>query len=52
MKKQVVEFATVVKDGVVQKIGRSSILTPKTNYSGKKGTKWFDDNRLLKTNRK
>ena len=38
MRKQTVEFATVVKDGVVQKIGRSSILQPKTNYSGK-GTK-------------
>lgn len=40
--KQTVEFATVVKDGVVQKIGKSVIYTPKTNYSGK-GTKWYED---------
>ena len=52
MKKKVFEFATVVKDGVVQKIGRSSILTPKTNYSGKGSTKWFDDSKLIKSNRK
>lgn len=50
-KKQMVEFATVVKDGVVQKIGKSAILQPKPNYSGK-GTKWFDDSKLLKSNRK
>ena len=50
--KQTVEFATVIKNGVVQKIGKSSILQPKTNYSGKGSTKWFDDSKLIKTNRK
>lgn len=47
MKKQTAEFATVTKDGVVEQIGRSYILVPKTNYSGK-GTKWFDDTKLIK----
>ena len=30
---------------------RSQILTPKTNYQGGE-TKWFDDSKLLKNNRK
>ena len=53
MQKQGVEFA-VVKDQnkTIQKIGKSSILQPKTNYSGKGSTKWFDDSKLIKTNRK
>lgn len=49
MKKQTVEFATVTEKGVVTKIGRSSILTPKTNFKGGK-VPWFDDNKLLKSN--
>lgn len=47
MKKQTANFATVTKNGVVEQIGRSSILTPKTDYSGK-GTKWFDDTKLIR----
>ena len=47
MKKQTVEFATVTKNGVVKQIGRSSILAPKTNYSGT-GIRWFDDTKLIK----
>lgn len=47
MNKQTTEFATVTEKGMVNQVGRSSILTPKTNYSGK-GTKWFDDTKLLK----
>lgn len=42
MDKRTVQFATVTKDGVVQKIGKSSILQPKTNFKG--GTvKWHPD---------
>lgn len=33
----------VTKDG----IGRSQILQPKVHYTGK-GTKWFDDSKLIK----
>ena len=53
MQKQSVEFA-VVKDQnkTIHKIGKNSILQPKTNYSCKGSTKWFDDSKLIKTNRK
>ena len=47
MKKQTAEFATVTEKGIVNQVGRSSILTPKIHYSGK-GTRWFDDTKLLK----
>lgn len=48
MKKVVNQFA-VVKDsnGVVQKIGKSSILQPKPCFCGK-STKWFDDTKLMR----
>lgn len=51
MQKQTVEFAVEKKNGVVQKVGKSAILQPKTDFKGK-GVKWFDDNKLLRTNRK
>ena len=47
MKKQTAQFITVSEDGAVKNISRSTVLTPKINYSGK-GTKWFDDTKLLK----
>lgn len=51
MQKQTVEFAVEKKNGVVQEVGKSEILQPKTNFKGK-GVKWFEDNKLLKANRK
>lgn len=42
MQKQTVEFATKTVNGVVQTIGKSYILQPKTNYNGK-STKWLTD---------
>lgn len=42
MKKQTIEFAVVTQNGIANKIGRSSILTPKVNYKGK-GIKWYED---------
>ena len=48
MQKQTVEFATVVKDGVVKKIGKSSILVPKTNFNGKT-INWYSDRLKKKT---
>ena len=47
--KQTVEFATVTKNGVVQKIGRSSILQPKTNFKGG-SIKWYPDRPKEKAN--
>ncbi len=43
-------FATQTKNGIVTKIGKSTILQPKPNFKGEV-TKWFDDNRLLKSNK-
>lgn len=51
MQKQTTEFAVETKNGEVQRIGRSVVLQPKTNYTGK-GTKWFDDSKLLKEKNK
>lgn len=51
MQTQTVEFAVETKSGVVENIGRSTILQPKTNYSGK-GTQWFDDSKLIKADKK
>lgn len=51
MRKQTLQFVTVSKNGVVDKIGRSSILQPKVNYKPQRETKWFDESKLLKKNR-
>ncbi|MDD3361538.1 MAG: hypothetical protein PHW34_07695 [Hespellia sp.] len=48
MKKQTVEFAVNVKNGIVQEVGKSEILQPRTNFKGGH-IKWFDDNKLLKS---
>lgn len=50
MHKQKNEFAVESKNGVVQRIGKSIISQPVTNYTGK-GTKWFDDSKLIKKNK-
>ena len=42
MKIQTMQFAVQKKDGVIEKVGRSSILVPKTNFNGK-GIKWYED---------
>ena len=50
MQKQTIQFAVQTKNGVVQKVGKSSVLVPKTNFKGGE-IKFFDDSRLLKTNK-
>ena len=42
MKKQTIEFAIETKDGVVQRIGKSAILQPQTNFKGG-SVKWYED---------
>lgn len=42
MHKQTVQFATVVKNGVVERIGKSSVYVPKTNFRGG-NIKWYED---------
>ena len=50
MEKQKVEFAVLQKDGVIQRVGVAHVLVPMIEFKG--GTvPWFDDNKLLKTNR-
>lgn len=49
MRTQTIEFATVRKDGVIQTVGRSTIIQPKTNYKGGE-TKWLADKPKQKTN--
>ena len=40
--KQAIEFATVVKNGVIQEVGKSAILQPKPNFKGG-SIKWYED---------
>lgn len=42
MKKQTIEFATVINNGVIQKVGRGSVLQPRTNFKGG-SVKWYED---------
>lgn len=49
MKKETVEFMVETKNGVVDRIGKSSISNPKTNFDHK-GIKWFDDSKLQRKN--
>lgn len=49
MQKQTIQFAVQRKNGVVQRVGKSTILQPKTNFKG--GTvKWYEDKPKQKTN--
>ena len=50
MEKQKVEFAVVQKDGVIHRIGITQALVPEIQFKGGT-TPWFDDSKLLKTNR-
>ena len=47
MNKHTVQFAVQSKNGVVEKVSKSTILQPKTNFKGG-SVKWFDDSKLLK----
>lgn len=42
MHTQTIQFATVTKNGVVQKVSRSTIVQPKTNFKGG-SIKWYED---------
>ncbi len=51
MQTQTVEIATVVKDGVVERIDRSAMYHPPI-IEKKREMKWFDDNKLIKADKK
>lgn len=46
MQKQTIQFAVESKNGVVEKIGKSTILQPETNFKGG-SVRWYD-NKLKK----
>lgn len=50
-RKQIIQHAVVTQNNVVQKVGKSSVYMPKTNYNGK-GINWFDDAKLIKKKHK
>lgn len=50
-RRQMIQHVVVTQNNVVQKIGKSTIYQPKTNYNGK-GIKWFDDSKLIKKKHK
>lgn len=49
MKKTTTQFATVTENGVVTKIGRSTILQPQIRFKGG-SIPWVDDSKFLKKN--
>lgn len=42
MEKQTIKFVVESKNGVVQRVGKSIILQPKTNFKGG-SIKWYED---------
>ena len=53
MNKQTIQFATVKQDNVIQRVGKSTLIQPKSHYEDiSKATKWFDDSTLIKTESK
>ena len=50
MEKQTMYFAIVKENGILTKTGRSIVIQPKPRFKGG-SIKWFDDSKLLKTNK-
>lgn len=42
MQKQTVQFATTRNKGIITRVGRTSILQPKTSFKGG-SVKWYED---------
>ena len=49
MQTQTVQFAVQSKNGVIEKVGKSTILQPKTNFKDGQ-IKWYEDKPKKKTN--
>ena len=49
MKTNTIQFAVQSKNGVIEKVGKSTILQPKTNFKGGQ-IKWYEDKPKQKTN--
>ena len=50
-RRQMIQHAVVTQNKIVQKIGKSTIYIPKTNFNGK-GINWLDDSKLIKKKHK
>lgn len=48
MEKQIINFTTTTKNGIITQIGRSTILQPKPKFIGG-SIRWVDDTKLLKS---
>ena len=42
MQTQTIQFAVESKNGVIQRIGKSSVYVPNTNFKGS-SIKWYED---------
>lgn len=51
MQTQTVEIATIVNNGIVERIGRSTTYHPPI-IEQKREMQWFDDNKLIKADKK
>ena len=49
MQKQTIQFAVQTQNGAIQKVGKSKIYQPKTNFKGG-SIKWYEDKPKQKTN--
>ena len=49
MQKQTIQFAVQSKNGVVQRVGKSTILQPKTYFKGG-SIEWYEDKPKKKSN--
>lgn len=49
MQKQTIQFAVQTQNGVVQKVGKSTLYQPKTNFKGSQ-IKWYEDKPKKKSN--
>lgn len=49
MQTQTLQFAVAKKNGVIQTVGRSTILQPKINFKGG-SIKWYEDKPKKKNN--
>lgn len=50
MHTKVVQFGTETTNGAITRVGWSVITQPKTEFKGG-SVKWFDDNKLQKSNK-
>lgn len=48
---QIIQHAVKKENGII-KVGKSYVMQPKIHYTGKEGTHWYDDSKLIKKKHK